>query len=72
MGLGGASDEWILAHVDDICLVLSELTDHAVDIDDRPWLRRHLWWRLLAYQLTNEGPPRRSTSDQVPLYTLRE
>jgi hypothetical protein len=56
MGLGDASDQWIPAHVDDICLVLSALTDHAIAIDDRPWLRRHVWWRLLAYQLTNELP----------------
>lgn len=53
MGLGDASDEWILAHVDDICLVLSALTDHAIAIDDRPWLRRHVWWRALAYCLRN-------------------
>jgi hypothetical protein len=54
MGLGDASDEWILDHVDDICLMLVELTKHAVDIDDRAWLRRHVWWRLLAHQLRNE------------------
>jgi hypothetical protein len=51
MGLGGASDEWILAHVDDICLVLSALTDHAIAIDDPRWLRS-----LLSYQLRNELP----------------
>jgi hypothetical protein len=56
MGLGDASDEWILAHVDDMCLVLSALTDHAIAIDDRPWLQRHIWWRLLSYQLRNELP----------------
>jgi hypothetical protein len=39
------SDEWILEHVDDICLVLVELTKHAIAIYDRPWLRRHVWWR---------------------------
>jgi hypothetical protein len=56
MGLGDASDEWILAHVDDICLVLSALTEHAVAIDDRKWLRRHVWWRALAYCLRNDLP----------------
>jgi hypothetical protein len=30
MGLGDASDEWILAHVDDICVALSALTEHAI------------------------------------------
>ena len=29
-------------------------TEHAVAIDDRPWLRRHVWWRALAYALGND------------------
>jgi len=32
------------------------LTEHAVAIDDRAWLRRHIWWRLLAYCLRNDRP----------------
>jgi hypothetical protein len=30
------------------------LTEHALAIDDRSWLRKHIWWRLLAHQLSNE------------------
>jgi hypothetical protein len=29
-------------------------TEHALAIDDRPWLRKDIWWRLLAHQLGNE------------------
>jgi hypothetical protein len=36
--------------------VLIALTQHAMDIDDRPWLRRHVWWRALAYCLRNDMP----------------
>jgi len=35
---------------------LIALTELAMAIDDRPWLRRHIWWRLLSYQLRNELP----------------
>jgi hypothetical protein len=56
MGMADVDDRWIIEHVNDICLVLVKLTEHAVAIDDRPWLRRHLWWRLLAHQLSNELP----------------
>jgi hypothetical protein len=54
--LAGSPDEWILGHVDDVAAVLMALTEHAIKIDDRAWLRRHVWWRLLAYQLSNELP----------------
>jgi hypothetical protein len=59
MRLGNASDEWILDHVDNITLVLVELMKHAIAIDERPWLRRHIWWHALAYALSNNksGPP---------------
>jgi hypothetical protein len=62
MGLGDASDAWIVEHVDDVATVLIALTQHAMDIDDRPWLRRHVWWRALAYlslvQLARDGTKR--------------
>jgi hypothetical protein len=38
--------------------VLIALTEHAMAIDDRAWLRRHVWWRALAYRLRNDLPPR--------------
>jgi hypothetical protein len=59
MGLGDATDEWILAHVDDVAAVLMALTEHAINIDDKAWLRRYVWWRALAYALSNDkpGPP---------------
>jgi hypothetical protein len=56
MGLGDASDEWILAHVDDVAAVLLALTKRAMEADDRAWLRRHVWWRALAYCLRNDLP----------------
>jgi hypothetical protein len=34
MGLGDTSDEWILAHVDDVCAVPVALTEHAMTIGD--------------------------------------
>jgi hypothetical protein len=71
MGLGDTNDGWILAHVDDICLVLIELTKHAIDIDDRRWLRRHVWWRLLAHQLAMNCPPRRSTASRIATFLRR-
>jgi hypothetical protein len=56
MGMAERSDEWIVAHVDDVCAVLTTLTEHAVAIDDRLWLRRYVWWRALAYALSNGKP----------------
>jgi hypothetical protein len=45
-----------LAHVDDVCAVLIALTKRAMEADDRAWLRRHVWWRALAYALRNDKP----------------
>jgi hypothetical protein len=56
LDLGDASDEWILLHVDDVAFVLMALCEHALAIDDKAWLRKHIWWRLLAHQLSNELP----------------
>ena len=56
MDLGDATDEWILSHVDDVAAVLMALTEHAIAIDDRVWLRRHVWFRALAYALSNDKP----------------
>ena len=56
MGFPDATDARIVEHVDDIGAVLIALTEHATKIDDRVWLRRHIWWRLLAHQLRNELP----------------
>jgi hypothetical protein len=33
MGMAERSDEWIVAHVDDVCAVLTTLTEHAVAIE---------------------------------------
>jgi hypothetical protein len=46
----------ILGHVDDVAAVLIALTEHAMAIDDREWLRRHVWWRALANALSNDKP----------------
>jgi hypothetical protein len=35
---------------------VSLVTDHAMAIDDRAWLRRYVWWRALAYRLRNDLP----------------
>jgi hypothetical protein len=53
MGLGDASDQWIVEHVDDITLILHLLTIDAEKKGDRNWLRRHVWFRALAYRLDN-------------------
>jgi hypothetical protein len=55
IGLLDRTDQQIVAQVGDITAALIALTEHAVDIDDGPWLRRHVW-RLLAHQLNNELP----------------
>jgi hypothetical protein len=66
-----ATNGSILAHVDDITLVLVELTKHAIDIDDRPWLQRHIWWQLLSYQLRNAADRAARRLDQPWLPQLK-
>jgi hypothetical protein len=57
VGAPRASDQAILDRVDDItALMLDAPTEHAMDIDDRPWLRRQVWWRAQAYALRNDKP----------------
>ena len=51
LGMTLASDEWIVAHTNDITMTLWHLTQHAIDHGDVPWLTRHHWWLQAAARL---------------------
>ena len=54
LGLALASDEWIIAHTNDLTAVLWFLSQHAIDHNDWDWLTRHYWWLQAATRL-NRG-----------------
>jgi hypothetical protein len=56
LGIALASDEWIIEHANDLTAALWGLTQHAIDRNDEPWLRRHHWWLQAATRL-NRGEP---------------
>ena len=53
LGRALANDEWIIANTNSITATLYFLSVHAMDHNDRPWLRRHHWWLQAATRLSH-------------------
>ena len=51
LGLALATDEWIVAHVNDITAVFWTLSRHALDHGNVGWLRKYRWWIQAAIAL---------------------
>jgi hypothetical protein len=56
LGLALASDEWLVAHTNDITAVFWTLSKHALDHNNIGWLCKYRWWVQAAIRLHHGEP----------------
>ncbi len=63
LGIALASDQWIIAHTNDLTATLWFLAQHAIDKGDEAWLIWLYWWLQAATRLSHCEATPRSTAD---------
>ena len=73
LGMADASDESVIAQVDDITAVLKGLTARALANRDRAWLVKHAWFGVACQQLLHDQPATASDRSiaRVNPFTIR-